>query len=278
MSCGAGARGARTSSWPRRAASARRKAPPVVKLQPGDWPGFRGPERDGRLTGVRIAADWNQTPPEGLWRHRVGPGWGSFAVVGDNVYTQEQRDKDESVVCYDADTGKEIWAHDDATRFDEAMAGAGPRATPTFHDGKIYALGANGRLNCLDAATGAVVWTRDVAADSGAKLPHLGLRRVAARRRRRRDGLRRRPRRQERARLRRRLGQAADLVRRRRPDSDYSSTAARAARRRRAGVVRDRQGADGLRPRQGRRPLEVRPAASQAAASCSRPLWAIRTC
>ncbi len=150
------------------------KGAAVVKLQPGDWPGFRGPERDGRLTGVRIAADWNQNPPKELWRHRVGPGWGSFAVVGDNIYTQEQRDKQESVVCYDAASGKQIWAHDDATRFDEAMGGAGPRATPTFHDGKIYALGANGRLNCLDAATGAVVWTRDIAADSGATLPTWG--------------------------------------------------------------------------------------------------------
>ena len=150
------------------------KGAAVVKLQPGDWPGFRGPERDGRLTGVRIATDWNQNPPKELWRHRVGPSWGSFAVVGDNIYTQEQRDKQESVVCYDASTGKQIWAHDDATRFDEAMGGAGPRATPTFHDGKIYALGANGRLNCLDAATGAVVWTRDIAADSGASLPTWG--------------------------------------------------------------------------------------------------------
>ena len=67
------------------------KGAAVVKLQPGDWPGFRGPERDGRLTGVRIAADWNQNPPKELWRHRVGPGWGSFAVVGDSLYTQEQR-------------------------------------------------------------------------------------------------------------------------------------------------------------------------------------------
>ncbi len=102
------------------------KGAAVVKLLPGDWPGFRGPERDGRLTGVRIAADWNQNPPKELWRHRVGPGWGSFAVVGGNVYTQEQRDKQESVVCYDAASGKQIWAHDDATRFEEAMGGAGP--------------------------------------------------------------------------------------------------------------------------------------------------------
>ena len=157
-----------------RASIGKASAAAGLTLQPGDWPGFRGPERDGRRRGVRIATDWNQNPPRELWRHRVGPGWGSFAVVGKAVYTQEQRGPNESVVCYDADTGKEIWAHDDATRFHEDLGGDGPRATPTFHDGKIYALGATGRLNCLDALTGEVVWSRDIVADSGAKVPMWG--------------------------------------------------------------------------------------------------------
>jgi outer membrane protein assembly factor BamB len=152
------------------------KAPAAaaLKLAPGDWPGFRGPDRDGSRTGVRIATDWNQNPPHQLWRHRVGPGWSSFAVVGDAVYTQEQRGPNETVVCYDAGSGKEVWAHGDATRFEESLGGNGPRATPTFFEGKIYALGATGRLNCLDAATGEVVWTRNIADDSGAKIPMWG--------------------------------------------------------------------------------------------------------
>jgi outer membrane protein assembly factor BamB len=139
----------------------------VIALQPGDWPGFRGAKRDGRLEGVRIGTDWARRPPRLVWRQRVGPGWSSFAVVGHRLYTQEQRDQVESVVCYDADTGQELWAHDDAARFKETVSGAGPRATPTFHEGKIYALGAKGRLNCLDAATGRVVWYRDADQDSG---------------------------------------------------------------------------------------------------------------
>src|SRR5262249_30070068 len=126
---------------------------PVV-LQAGDWPGFRGPDRDGRLKGVRIATDWKAQPPRLVWRHPIGPGWSSFAVVGKHLYTQEQRGEDELVVCYDTDSGAERWAHRDATRFTETMAGPGPRATPMFHAGKIYAQGATSRLNCLDAATG----------------------------------------------------------------------------------------------------------------------------
>jgi outer membrane protein assembly factor BamB len=141
--------------------------------QPGDWPGFRGPRRDGRLAGVRIKTDWRQ-PPRELWRHRIGPGWSSFAVVGDSLFTQEQRGDDECVVCYNAATGAEVWTHHDATRFSEMVAGPGPRATPTFHAGRLYAFGANGHLSCLDAASGNSLWSRDVVADCKASVPQWG--------------------------------------------------------------------------------------------------------
>jgi outer membrane protein assembly factor BamB len=143
-------------------------------LQPGDWPGFRGPERDGTVHGVRIATDWDTTPPRLLWRRRVGPAWSSVAVVGDRLYTQEQRGDAEAVVCLDAASGREVWAHEDAVRFWDAQSGAGPRATPTFADGRIYALGGRGTLNCLDAATGERKWANDIIADSGAKVPIWG--------------------------------------------------------------------------------------------------------
>jgi outer membrane protein assembly factor BamB len=145
-----------------------------VKVQSDDWPAFRGEHRDGRRPGVRIGTDWEQQPPKLLWKRRVGPGWSSFAVVGDRLYTQEQRGDYEAVVCYRASTGAELWAHKDEIRFSELVSGAGPRATPTIHDGKVYALGGTGKLNCLDAATGRALWSRDIAADSGAKTPTWG--------------------------------------------------------------------------------------------------------
>jgi hypothetical protein len=145
-----------------------------LTLQAGDWPGFRGPDRDGRLTEVAIDADWEKNPPKELWRHRVGPGWSSFAVVSDRLFTQEQLDKDELIVCYDANTGAPLWVHKDDARFTESIAGPGPRATPTFHEGKLYVLGATGLLNCLDAATGRQIWSRDIVKDSGATVPTWG--------------------------------------------------------------------------------------------------------
>lgn len=143
-------------------------------LQTYDWSEFRGPERDGRRIGENLAVDWQKEPPRQLWRHRVGPGWSSFAVVGTHLFTQEQRGEEELVICYDADTGAERWVHRDKTRFAEAVGGPGPRATPTFHEGKLYTLGAKGRLNCLAAATGKLLWSRDIAADAGAKTPEWG--------------------------------------------------------------------------------------------------------
>jgi outer membrane protein assembly factor BamB len=150
------------------------EADEIGELEPADWPGFRGADRDGSRKGVRIATDWSAKPPRELWRHRVGPGWSSFAIVGNRAYTQEQWDESEVVVCYNASSGEEMWVHRDQTRFSEALAGPGPRATPTYHEGKIYAQGAAGLLNCLDAATGRLVWSRDLLQESEAKLPMWG--------------------------------------------------------------------------------------------------------
>lgn len=139
-----------------------------------EWPEFRGPNRDSHYPGITLATDWTSTPPVVKWKTLVGPGWSSFTVAGRRLFTQEQRGDNEAVVCLDAETGTVLWAHEYKSRFWEAIAGAGPRATPTIGDHGLYSLGANGELLCLDPATGRVVWQRLLQDESQRKPPQWG--------------------------------------------------------------------------------------------------------
>jgi outer membrane protein assembly factor BamB len=146
----------------------------AIELSAADWPGFRGANRDGRIVNMTVQIDWNTSPPKELWRIPVGPAWSSFACGADRLFTQEQRGESEAVVCYHAGTGKEVWRQTVQTRFTEVVSGAGPRATPTIADGRLYTMGAKATLNCLDAATGEPIWSRDLVAEIGAKVPMWG--------------------------------------------------------------------------------------------------------
>lgn len=128
-----------------------------------DSPSFRGNDRTGRYLVPELDLNWNQQAPRERWRHPVGRGWSSFAVVGEVCITQEQRNSCEAVVCYELRTGAEVWQHLDETRFEEVTSGPGPRATPTIHAGKVYSFGATGILNCLDGTNGRVIWSREIA-------------------------------------------------------------------------------------------------------------------
>ncbi|HKG45920.1 MAG TPA: PQQ-binding-like beta-propeller repeat protein [Pyrinomonadaceae bacterium] len=149
-------------------------APAPATETRAEWPGFRGPRRDGTVRGVRLDTDWSGKPPVQLWRRPIGPGWSSFAVRGDLVYTQEQRGENEVVACYKTTTGEPVWTHRDAARFFESNAGAGPRATPTLSNNRVYTFGGTGILNALDATTGTALWTRNVSTDTNTEVPFWG--------------------------------------------------------------------------------------------------------
>lgn len=143
-------------------------------LSYSEWPGFRGPDRSAHVRGLQIATNWTAHPPELLWKIPVGPAWSSFAVAGQRLFTQEQRGPMESVVCYDATTGREVWKSEIKARFDDPLGGPGPRATPTLANEGLYVTGASGTCLRLNPATGEIIWKQDLTSQPGRKLPMWG--------------------------------------------------------------------------------------------------------
>lgn len=132
------------------------------------WPYYRGPRRDGSYHQTPIRTDW---PAEGLpevWRTKVGGGYASMIVAEGKVFTIEQRRGQEVAAAYDLATGRQVWENGWEAFFSESMGGDGPRATPAYEAGKIYAQGAEGELRCLDAVDGALIWRTNILEDAGA--------------------------------------------------------------------------------------------------------------
>jgi outer membrane protein assembly factor BamB len=142
---------------------------------PPYWTNFRGPSRDGHYDERPILTDWPIDGPPRLWRQPGGGGYASFVVAEGLAFTIEQRRDQETVVAYELDTGREVWTSSYGALFSEWMGGDGPRATPTYHDGFLYSLGATGELRCLSASLGTVLWRRNVLADTGAENLPYGL-------------------------------------------------------------------------------------------------------
>lgn len=135
-----------------------------------DFTQFLGPERNGVLPGPRLKTNWSAHPPEIIWRRPIGAAWSGFAIVGNTAFTQEQQDGDERVVACDLMTGTTLWAHTNPARYHTTIAGEGPRATPTVLSNRVFTFGGTGVLNCLDRTSGKLLWSRDVVAESKAKV------------------------------------------------------------------------------------------------------------
>jgi outer membrane protein assembly factor BamB len=149
-------------------------APPSTMNAPY-WTDFRGPARDGHYRQREIRTDWPATGLKPLWKEPVGGGYASFVAANGTAFTIEQRGAKEIVAAYEIATGRELWTHGWDALFREMMGGDGPRATPTWHDGRLYALGATGELRCLDAATGKLLWRTDILHDAGASNLQWGM-------------------------------------------------------------------------------------------------------
>jgi outer membrane protein assembly factor BamB len=139
------------------------------------WTDFRGPGRTGIYAETEIIADWPSGRLSLLWKRPVGGGYASVVVADGTIFTIEQRRKKEVVAAYDLDSGREKWIHGWDADFREVLGGNGPRATPVWHDGLIYALGATGELRCLDALSGKRIWSRNILLENQAENIQWGM-------------------------------------------------------------------------------------------------------
>jgi outer membrane protein assembly factor BamB len=145
-------------------------------ISEGDWWSFNGPRRDNKSLETGLLPKWPADGPKLAWMCRgLGAGYSSVSVVKGIVYTMGNKGASEAIIALDAGTGEKIWS----TPFAWAArlaAGEGPRCTPTVSGGAVYALGAYGDLVCLDAASGAIRWQKNILQEFGARNVEWGMR------------------------------------------------------------------------------------------------------
>jgi len=130
-----------------------------------DWPQWRGPNRDNKVTDFKAPATWPKTLTK-KWSVTISSkndgGESSPLLVNGKVYAFTRKGNEEVTLCLEADTGKEIWKDKYASnpKFTGDKSHAGPRSTPAIAQGKIVTLGVGGELSCLDAATGKQLWRK----------------------------------------------------------------------------------------------------------------------
>ncbi|WP_395747983.1 PQQ-binding-like beta-propeller repeat protein [Prosthecobacter sp.] len=141
----------------------------AASVQAADWAVWRGPNHDG-ISTEKLAG----TAVKKVWENQIGIGFSSFTVAAGRVYTTGHADGKDTVFCFDAETGKEVWKHTYAADLGDKYYEGGTSATPTIDDGRAYHLSRWGDLLCFDAATGKIVWQKNIKQETEADIPDWG--------------------------------------------------------------------------------------------------------
>jgi outer membrane protein assembly factor BamB len=140
-------------------------------LHAGDWPRWRGPD----LTGIsRERITWSSAEPTTLWKAEVGIGFSAVSIADGRAFTIGNKDATDTVYCFDAVTGKELWKYSYPCPLDAKYYEGGPGSTPTVDGAKVYTLSKRGQIFCLDAATGKKDWEKNLMEELGVKKPEWG--------------------------------------------------------------------------------------------------------
>jgi outer membrane protein assembly factor BamB len=140
----------------------------------GDWPRWRGPHLNGISTETNWVAEFSADGPKVLWKARVGMGFASVSVADGRAFTTGNQSDRDTVYALDAESGKVLWQHTYNAPLDPKYYEGGTSATPTVDGGLVYTLSKRGVVHCLEAATGTVRWTKNIAEAIGARMPTWG--------------------------------------------------------------------------------------------------------
>lgn len=131
-----------------------------------DWPGFLGPAGDGHSSEPLPQRDWQQHPPRLLWKRRTGEGYSAPSVVGDRLIYTDRQQGVERIFCVSAASGRALWQHDVRASYQDALGyGDGPRSTPLIDGQRVYAVTADGILDCRQLHSGELLWRRNLSSD-----------------------------------------------------------------------------------------------------------------
>jgi outer membrane protein assembly factor BamB len=137
-----------------------------------DWPCYRGPSHNGISQETDWSSNWGSAGPKVLWEKSIGIGFATTAVAGGRVYNSGNSDKKtDTVYCFDAQTGQELWKHSCPCPLLPNSYEGGTLSTPTVDGAKIYTLSKIGDLFCLEAASGKVLWHKQLDKEMGFQLP-----------------------------------------------------------------------------------------------------------
>jgi outer membrane protein assembly factor BamB len=126
-----------------------------------DWPQWRGPQRNG-ISAERVNLSWPATGLKVLWRASVGTGFSSASISQGRAYTLGNTANEDTVWCFDALSGKELWKHSYPSLLGPQYYEGGPGSTPTVDSNQVFTISKWGDVFCLDAAKGTVLWQRDL--------------------------------------------------------------------------------------------------------------------
>ena len=139
-----------------------------------DWPQWRGDSRRDHSPDKGLLAQWPQEGPKQVWSfNNAGSGYAGFAIAKDSLFTMGLRDGMEFLIAVNASTGKELWSSSAGQKYPNGW-GDGPRMTPTVDGDRVFAIGGQGLLICVEAKNGKLIWSKNLVTDLGGQLQDWG--------------------------------------------------------------------------------------------------------